>query len=57
MKFSDLEVGKKFIYNEKEYTKVAKLKISCCKSINAVNTNDKKDRVLVSDDTEVVVNE
>jgi hypothetical protein len=35
VKFSDVEVGTKFFYEEKEYTKTAKVKISCCKSVNA----------------------
>lgn len=35
VKFADVEVGTKFVYAEKEYTKIAKVKISCCKSVNA----------------------
>jgi hypothetical protein len=43
MKFSDLVVGDNFKYKDTLYQKIQAEKISCCRSLNAVNveTNQK----------------
>lgn len=43
MKFSELAVGDQFKYKDVLYTKVQPQKVSCCKTLNAVNlSNDQK---------------
>jgi hypothetical protein len=43
MKFSELQIGQKFTHKGIAYTKVQPQKVSCCKTLNAVNdaTNEK----------------
>ncbi len=40
MKFSELAVGDQFKYKNVTYTKVQPEKISCCKTLNAVNLSN-----------------
>lgn len=54
-KFSELADGEKFVFNGVEYSKIAAVKISCCKSINAVATANEKQRIFVNPITEVEV--
>jgi hypothetical protein len=43
VKFSELAVGDQFKYKDVLYTKVQPQKVSCCKTLNAVNlSNDQK---------------
>lgn len=43
MKFSELAIGTQFKVNDIAYTKVEPQKVSCCRTLNAVNllTNEK----------------
>jgi len=56
-KFSELSNDQVFSLNGVEYKKVASVKISCCKSINAVASNNDKQRIFVQPSTDVEVNE
>lgn len=40
MKFSELAVGDQFKYKDVLYTKVQPQKVSCCKTLNAVNLSN-----------------
>lgn len=40
MKFSELSVGDQFKYKDVLYTKVEPQKVSCCKTLNAVNLSN-----------------
>jgi len=40
MKFSQLAVGEQFIYKNTTYTKTEPQKISCCKTLNAINLSN-----------------
>lgn len=53
--FQQLNVNDKFTYNNKEYTKVQTVKITCCKSINAQAVADNKDKIFVQPSTKVEV--
>lgn len=52
MKFSEVTVGQKFKFNNIEYTKIAEIKVSCCKRLNAVNSTD-QNKIMVSPNEEV----
>jgi hypothetical protein len=54
--FSELENGTKFVYKGTEYEKVAQVKISCCKNINAQSTANAKIRTFIAPKAEVEVN-
>lgn len=56
-KFKDLAVGDKFTLNGIEYSKITEVKISCCKRVNAQAVANDKNRLNVTPDTEVVVND
>lgn len=56
-KFSELENGTKFTFNGTEYEKIAAVKVSCCKSINAKSTANAKQRVFIVPAAEVEVTE
>lgn len=53
--FGSLAVNAPFIYNGVNYTKTETVRISCCKSVNAVNLQS-SERVYLSDDTTVQIN-
>jgi hypothetical protein len=40
VKFSELAVGDQFKYKDVLYTKVQPQKVSCCKTLNAVNLSN-----------------
>jgi hypothetical protein len=54
-KFSELPEGTKFIFADKEYQKIKKLKISCCKSINARGVVNNADTLFIDAKIEVQV--
>lgn len=54
MKFSELNVGDKFTTNGIEYTKIEAQKVSCCKTLNAINLSD-NNKVMIKPDAEVEV--
>jgi len=54
MKFSDIQVGQKFTTNGIEYTKIEPQKVSCCKTLNAINLSD-NNKVMIKPDTDVEV--
>jgi len=55
MKFSEVAVGQKFKWNDAEYTKTEAVKVSCCKSLNAVKLeNNEKVMVRPNDEVELV---
>lgn len=56
-KFKDLSVGERFTLNGIEYTKITEVKISCCKRVNAHAVGNEKNRINVTPDTEIVVND
>lgn len=55
--FKDLTDGEIFRYNNTEYTKIAAVKVSCCKSINAQETANANNRIFVQPSVEVEVND
>lgn len=54
-KFEDLNVGENFIHNNVEYTKIERIKISCCRSVNCNVSNDSSKREFIDPSTEVTV--
>ena len=52
MKFSEISVGQKFTSNGIEYTKIEPQKVSCCKTLNAINLSDNT-KVMIKPDSEV----
>lgn len=52
MKFSEVTVGQKFLSNGIEYTKIEPQKVSCCKTLNAINLSD-NNKVMIKPDVEV----
>jgi len=53
--FDELATGSKFWWNTKQYIKVDKLKISCCKSINATSVINPRDKIFIGPNTAVQV--
>lgn len=54
--FRDLGLGDKFTVNNVEYVKVAEVKVSCCRAINAQASNDVNQRTFFAPGTTVEVN-
>ena len=55
MKFSEVQVGQKIKFNGIEYTKTDAVKVSCCKSLNAVKLEDgQKVMIRTNDEVELV---
>lgn len=55
MTFAELTVGQKFKYNNTTYTKTEPQKVSCCKTLNAVNLdNNEKVMIKPNDAVELV---
>ena len=54
--FGELSNGEKFSLNGKEYVKVAEVRISCCKRINAQAVSNANDKILVQPSTAVTIN-
>jgi hypothetical protein len=55
--FKDIENNTVFEYNSLQYKKIEVKKISCCRSVNAEDINDPKNRILVGPNVEVEVND
>jgi hypothetical protein len=49
--FKDISIGEEFFWNNTKYQKIKEERISCCKSINAVATDNIHDRRFVSPST------
>lgn len=52
MQFKDLSVGSQFKYRSATYAKIEPEKISCCKSLNAINLENQQ-KIMVSPKEEV----
>lgn len=50
--FGSLAVNTNFVYNGADYIKTETVRVSCCKSVNAVNVQS-AERIYVSDDTQI----
>ena len=58
MKFAELQVGEQFKYKDVVYTKTEPQKISCCKTLNAVNlSNNQKVMIKPIEDVEKVTSD
>lgn len=55
--FQELAVGGIFIFNGTQYTKIDQVKVSCCKSINAVCVDNNQQRVFIQPQQEVEISE
>ena len=55
--FSEVPDNNIFTINGMQYTKVAAVKISCCKSINAIKVDNDHQRIFIQPATEVEVND
>lgn len=53
--FGSLAVNSTFVYNGVNYVKTETVRVSCCKSVNAVNSQS-SERVYMADDTQVQTN-
>lgn len=56
-KFAELADETVFTINGTEYKKVAPVRISCCKTINALNTSNASNNTFIQPTTDVEVNE
>jgi hypothetical protein len=56
-KFSDLEVGTRFTYNNNEYLKIPNERVSCCHVNNAVAFDNPSKKINVPDLSEVETND
>lgn len=54
--FGELSNGDRFSLNGKEYVKIAEVRVSCCRRINAQSINNSNERILVQASTTVTVN-
>lgn len=55
MKFSEVTVGQKFKANNITYIKTEPQKVSCCKTLNAMNPeNNQKVMIKPNDEVEIV---
>lgn len=54
-KFEELNVGENFTHNNTEYTKIEKVKISCCRSVNCALSTDANKREFIDPSTEVTI--
>lgn len=55
--FTELTDGEVFTFNNAEYRKIAQVKVSCCRSINAEEVNNTSNRVFIIPSQEVQVND
>lgn len=51
--FKDVAVGESFKFNGLQYTKVQEERISCCRSINAVASENEANRTFIQPNAEV----
>jgi hypothetical protein len=56
-KFSDLSHGQQFTYNSMEYIKIPEERISCCSVLNAVQADNRANKIQITPITEVEVAE
>lgn len=54
--FSELAIGSKFTLDNKQYTKTQPIKVSCCRSVNALETANSGNKIFVKPQQEVQVN-
>jgi hypothetical protein len=54
--FSELAIGTIFTFNGTMYMKTQDVRISCCKSINAVASTDSNNKIFVPPTTTVTIN-
>ena len=54
--FAQVAVNEVFNVNGVSYRKIDKVQISCCQSINAVDTNNESNRTFFAEDKVVTVN-
>jgi hypothetical protein len=54
--FNELHNGDRFTFNSKEYVKIAELRISCCRTINAQAIENSNDRIYIQPNTVVTIN-
>jgi hypothetical protein len=45
--FKTLSVGQVFTYDNKQYIRVADQKVSCCKILNAAETNNPDTKIMI----------
>lgn len=57
IKFDEMADGSLFMVNEIQFRKIALVKISCCKSVNAEATSDTKNRIYINPNSEIEVND
>jgi hypothetical protein len=57
VQFKDVPQDGLFVLNGVEYKKIPEKRISCCRSVNAVKSDDPKTRVQITPITEVQVND
>ena len=57
MTFAELAVGQKFKFNNIVYTKTEPQKVSCCKTLNAVNLDNNQKAMIKPNDTVELVTE
>jgi len=55
--YGSLSVGDSFVYKDKTFTKTSKVKISCCKFVNATETNNPKNKIGLREGEQVQVEE
>jgi hypothetical protein len=55
--FKDLNEGEVFKYNNLEYKKIAAVKVSCCRSINAEETSNANNKIFIQPLAEVEIND
>jgi hypothetical protein len=55
-RFTELQVGSRFMADNIEYIKIDAIRISCCQSINAQEVNNPGVKKFFSDESSVTVN-
>ena len=55
--FKELNEGDIFTHNNMQYKKIASVKVSCCRSINAEQVDNVNQRTFILPNTEVEVND
>lgn len=55
--FKDILEGELFKHNNLEYKKIASVKVSCCRSINAEETTNTNNKIFIQPLIEVEIND
>jgi hypothetical protein len=55
--FKDILEGELFKHNNLEYKKIAAVKVSCCRSINAEDTTNTNNKIFIQPLIEVEIND